>query len=336
MKKIFTLLFALFCTWLCSYTIAQQAKSPTTIKVSEREVSVNLNTSRAQRDTLFLFDGQQFFINPQDQPDFEFLILDGDSVDPDPSMALAGWQSEFMFLYSTDQTFFFPDYDTDTAAFFIGSTSYLETPGKVDNWFSFGPITINDSSAMLNWYHLIPDSSFSDGYRVFISPTGVSPVDDVDTTETPLFERLDCTGCPEDTTWTLQSVSLSEFVGDSIWVHFNHNANDQFVLYLDMISITEGPEVNNIPVVQDNVRNFNNYPNPVKNQTTITYDLDIQSDVALIIYDIAGKEILNLKQGYKSKGNYKVEVSTTEMQPGVYFYSIVAENKRVTRKMIVQ
>ncbi|HET6244283.1 MAG: T9SS type A sorting domain-containing protein [Bacteroidetes bacterium] len=333
-----TPLLIVFLMWLSSYSFAQSERTATHLNIPfEQNITLKANNSRAQGDTLFLFDGQQVFIrNTQDQMDFEFEVFDGDSVRPDPAMVADGWDSTFMFLYSLDPFYFLPGEITDTA-FFMGSTSWLETPGKVDNWFSFGPITIPTTGATLNWFHLIPSVDFSDGYRIFVSTTGVTPYQDIDTaTAIPIYTRPDCApgACPSDTLWTNQSASLANYAGNRIWIHYNHNAFDKYVLYLDMIKITEGETVS-LPLIEKNISNFNNHPNPVKNQTTITYSLESSSQVELIIYNIAGKEIMNVKQGFKTKGNHNINLSMDKVNSGVYFYSLVTENKRETKKMVV-
>ena len=79
-----------------------------------------------------------------------------------------------------------------------------------------------------------------------------------------------------------------------------------------------------------------NYPNPFNPVTNISFTLKKDSWVSLKIYDVSGKLIENLIDGYKSAGKYKVtfDVSRrTNLSSGIYFYKLSAEGNEFTRRM---
>jgi hypothetical protein len=78
-----------------------------------------------------------------------------------------------------------------------------------------------------------------------------------------------------------------------------------------------------------------NYPNPFNPNTTIEYNLNKNSEVKVIIYDILGKEISTLVNEKQNTGKYKLNLNGSGLSSGTYFYSIVVDGLTDTKKMIL-
>lgn len=65
-----------------------------------------------------------------------------------------------------------------------------------------------------------------------------------------------------------------------------------------------------------------NYPNPFNPSTTINYQLPEAGFVTLKIYDILGREVLTLVNGYKTAGNYRINFNARNLTSGVYIYQL--------------
>ena len=78
-----------------------------------------------------------------------------------------------------------------------------------------------------------------------------------------------------------------------------------------------------------------NYPNPFNPNTTIEYNLDRNSNVKVIVYDILGKEVSTLINEKQSEGNHKVNINGTGLSSGTYFYSLIIDGHANTKKMIL-
>jgi hypothetical protein len=78
-----------------------------------------------------------------------------------------------------------------------------------------------------------------------------------------------------------------------------------------------------------------NYPNPFNPKTQIEFELVQDSEVEVIVYNLAGKEVALLKKGFLSKGNYKFEFDGSELPTGIYLYQVVTNESTQTRKMIL-
>lgn len=77
------------------------------------------------------------------------------------------------------------------------------------------------------------------------------------------------------------------------------------------------------------------YPNPATDFTTIKYTLANDADVTITLTDISGKVVYNTNVGNKGAGTHNTVISTTEFSNGVYMYTITANGKKVTRRIIV-
>jgi len=88
---------------------------------------------------------------------------------------------------------------------------------------------------------------------------------------------------------------------------------------------------------------YQNYPNPFNPSTTISYYIPKVSYVELKVYDILGREVTMLVDGYKQAGNYSCQLSTDNLQlsSGVYFYLLRVGNSsllsgyREVKKMLL-
>ena len=78
-----------------------------------------------------------------------------------------------------------------------------------------------------------------------------------------------------------------------------------------------------------------NSPNPFSQSTTITIHLPSISDVSLVISDIHGRPIQTLARGKLLSGQYQFPFYADNLSPGMYYYSLVADGKIVTKKMIL-
>lgn len=78
-----------------------------------------------------------------------------------------------------------------------------------------------------------------------------------------------------------------------------------------------------------------NYPNPFNPATKIKYDVPVNSQVMLKVYDVSGKEVANLVNEFKNAGSYELSFNASNLTSGVYFYTIQANDFRETKKMLL-
>jgi hypothetical protein len=81
---------------------------------------------------------------------------------------------------------------------------------------------------------------------------------------------------------------------------------------------------------------YQNYPNPFNPETKIRFDIKQTSNIVLKVYDVSGKLISTLIDNEKiSPGAKQVTFNAAGLSSGVYFYTLEADNFKVTKKMIL-
>ncbi|NOZ09042.1 MAG: T9SS type A sorting domain-containing protein, partial [FCB group bacterium] len=77
------------------------------------------------------------------------------------------------------------------------------------------------------------------------------------------------------------------------------------------------------------------YPNPFNPVTTVSYSLPEDSDVALAVYDLAGKRVEQLVSGPQPAGSYTVSWDAGAQASGVYFIVLQSGATRLQQKVVL-
>ncbi|MBX2821722.1 MAG: DUF1501 domain-containing protein [Rhodothermaceae bacterium] len=78
-----------------------------------------------------------------------------------------------------------------------------------------------------------------------------------------------------------------------------------------------------------------NFPNPFRGQTTITYELDQPGPAVLRVFDMQGRMVRELASGTQPAGTHSVIFSTDQLPAGTYMYRLTTGHSQETRKMVV-
>jgi hypothetical protein len=82
-----------------------------------------------------------------------------------------------------------------------------------------------------------------------------------------------------------------------------------------------------------------NYPNPVKNVTTISFEVEVPSVITLRVLDTYGREIFTMINNRKvTPGEYTeyFDVAAHHLSPGFYYFSLISGETSLQRKMLVE
>ena len=113
----------------------------------------------------------------------------------------------------------------------------------------------------------------------------------------------------------------------------------------ELLLLLHGIQSNQTTSDEKNISNENikkegellqNFPNPFKRYTKISYNLKTVSNVQLKVFSFTGQLIRKIDEGTKVKGMHYVDFYTNNLTNGVYYYSLVI-NGRVaeTKKMLI-
>ena len=78
---------------------------------------------------------------------------------------------------------------------------------------------------------------------------------------------------------------------------------------------------------------FQNVPNPVRDNTSISFYLPQDGNVTLRISNSLGQDITTLVSSYYPKGTHIIQLDAKSMSTGVYFYTLEAINKVITKQL---
>ncbi|PID28064.1 MAG: hypothetical protein CR982_04740 [Candidatus Cloacimonadota bacterium] len=98
-------------------------------------------------------------------------------------------------------------------------------------------------------------------------------------------------------------------------------------------------EMNTVGMIEEDViSGFSleqNYPNPFNPTTTITYSLDRDSRVKLLVYNSSGKIISELADNNEKAGTHSSIFDASNLNSGIYFYKLTVNGKSTTKKMVL-
>ena len=106
-------------------------------------------------------------------------------------------------------------------------------------------------------------------------------------------------------------------------------------------------EFNYVPILTENLSIIENlnlpnavtlhkaYPNPFNPVSNVKYSVDIGQIIRISIFDLNGRLIHTLVDGYHSPGNYIRNFSGHNLSSGIYFISLNNNNRIQTKKIIL-
>ncbi|MCB0770322.1 MAG: T9SS type A sorting domain-containing protein [Flavobacteriales bacterium] len=78
-----------------------------------------------------------------------------------------------------------------------------------------------------------------------------------------------------------------------------------------------------------------NMPNPTRDQTNIAYSLDDAAKVSFEVRDMSGKLVMAQNLGSMPAGQHRIQLDTRTLGEGVYFYTMTADEVRLSKRMTV-
>lgn len=345
MKKIYTLIT------ISAIAFGANAQQKSLVRTSTKNVhAFNANPSvhlmAAAGDTLMYMPlPETYVVDPNDNASFDIVQEDVDALTPNNT----GTDMDWALYYSTDSSmngsnptndnFYHTWEDSNVdSAFFWSATSWFNPAGQANNWLMFGPITLAEGG-IVKWYDRT-NPGYRDGYKVYAATAVSSPMSFSDFSGSPFYTKLDASPSPTastDTAWVQRSAVIPPaYEMQSVYIAFQHDANDMDVLYIDEImvvaaglGIEENAFVNGVKVGQ-------NSPNPFSNITTVNYELEKSAAVSFAVYDLTGKKVAEQTEGNQVSGKHALKFNAEQLPAGVYYYSLLVDkNAARVMKMVV-
>ncbi|MCB0516998.1 MAG: choice-of-anchor J domain-containing protein [Chitinophagales bacterium] len=177
------------------------------------------------------------------------------------------------------------EWDADHG-YLMASNSWFTSVVQADKWLATPGIAVDNAGLQFKWKAKAQDPAYPDSYEVVISTVGNS-LSDLQS-GTVVFSAD-----PEVADWTNRSVSLDDYVGQTIYVGFHNFSTDKYILLVDDFEVAEPTqyelsvsssslpiEYAEVPVSQ--VQEWNNFSTSVNNsgaadQTGVTFSVVIST-----------------------------------------------------------
>jgi lysophospholipase L1-like esterase len=78
-----------------------------------------------------------------------------------------------------------------------------------------------------------------------------------------------------------------------------------------------------------------NFPNPFNPSTTIIFSLGTPSHMSLCVYDILGREVATIFEGFKTAGSHIVEFNGSDLSSGIYFLRLKTATNLCATKIVL-
>jgi hypothetical protein len=135
-----------------------------------------------------------------------------------------------------------------------------------------------------------------------------------------------------------ETTSLTYLSDQANWYTLTSNTTgDSVYTYLirAYVSITTSGVKQNVELTPVSFVLEQNYPNPFNPSTTIKFQIPSKGFVTLKIYDIIGREVATLVDGFQEAGPHDVKFDASNLPSGVYLYRISTGTYAETKKLVL-
>ncbi|HEX2786796.1 MAG TPA: choice-of-anchor J domain-containing protein [Ignavibacteria bacterium] len=246
-------------------------------------------------------------------------------VNNDSSFVVPQIRSAFTFLNLGYQNAY------DGNNFYLFNFDNANPKNVIDDWLVTPYLTNIESGDTMSFWCGSIDGEFKDTIRVLISTTNNNLSSFV---EIDQFKVNGSAGV-----WHKKSYDLSAYSGQNIYFAVNYSLQNGGALgtssdyvWIDYFLLTSKYSTS-LPETYELAQNF---PNPFNPGTEITFSLPEASNVSLKVYDVTGKEVSVLANGFHQRGRYHVTFNGNNFASGIYFYKLVTPKFTHTKKMVLK
>lgn len=138
--------------------------------------------------------------------------------------------------------------------------------------------------------------------------------------------------------WGMPILNLGDINGDGkfdIAVGSSFGEKPRGTVFIYSYGKLNGIEDTKESTLSTDYKLYQNYPNPFNPTTTISYTLPEDGKVQIKIFDVLGREVAILIDGFDSKGKHSIIWNGSNGSSGIYFYSITFKNQTINKKMLM-
>ena len=134
--------------------------------------------------------------------------------------------------------------------------------------------------------------------------------------------------------WREETVAaLSSVAGnDNVMFKFEFTNGGGNNFYIDDINVYN----DNVGIddVNENLK-LNIYPNPVNENTVISFSLITQTDIKISLFDVLGRDVETVYQGSLAEGDHNINFNKRMIKSGIYFIHFNFNNNTVVKPIVI-
>jgi hypothetical protein len=235
------------------------------------------------------------------------------------------------------------------------------------NWLITPGIQLNDDSGVLSWKSAPYQTPlWADGYSVYISTTDNSDLSftemiaqygqylgsNSDTGATGDYSLYDFSDgfvhgadgeyieVGDDLTRNNgvlrpNEVSLAAYAGQTVYIAFVHDSDDDNILFIDDIQVTGNGSLVAVEELAEG-QTFKVGPNPTADFVTVSYELNDLSDVLFEVYDVNGKKVVEDYKGTQMSGAHQFTYDLGGLANGNYSVVLNTNTGVATGQVVIQ
>lgn len=202
---------------------------------------------------------------------------------------------------------------------FLMSTSWFVDPTvQANRWLITPPIDLtsyNEGPITLTYKTRSFSNQYRESLKVHISTTG---------SEVANFTNQVDAISQVESDWVTRTIDLSSYIGQTIYIGFQHDSQDMLYLGLDDVSVFRG----GVSVANYEASKLRIYPNPANNFVNFT---NIEAIDSVKITDINGRVIKNVQLGV-AEG----QINIGDLNAGMYILTASVNGVEYTTKIVKQ
>lgn len=130
----------------------------------------------------------------------------------------------------------------------------------------------------------------------------------------------------------------AELVGDLLtgeYTFASPGGSRDFVIELECTGCVTGIDADDTPVVPGGFTLHSVFPNPFNASTLIHFVLTRPASIDLRVYNVLGRPVARLAEGYRPAGDYRVSWNAASAPSGVYFIRLMVGNEAAVTKAVL-
>jgi hypothetical protein len=300
--------------------------------------------------------------------DMTWINYDEDALAQTCDTTTFGWYGRFESTFPNESE----NYCFTSCSFLNGSPDIFPCGPKNRNWLIMPPITITGDNAQLDWKSAsFYGPYWVDGYKVLVSTTNnfiesftdtifvaaemVKPLQNAqfgvlnaskyvysegyvqaDNYQLSAFYGLD-TDQDGYSFWhgrlESHSVNLHQYMGQTIYIAFLHDAQCDFQLQIDDILILDN--ILDATHEKSEIAQMSIRPNPVEDHAFLDISMRIPTDFAITLTDLQGNIMSkSTEMTYSNEMKKSIPLDLTGFPKGSYFCNIITNKGKLTRKIV--